>query len=78
MLTIIGYKNVNFIKDGKTIQGTSVHATIDGDTSNGITGKGCEQFFLSAERFPEFKPSIGARIDVRYNKFGKIESVIKA
>ena len=78
MHTVIGYKNVDFkSKEGSAIKGTSLYTTIDGDAGNNITGKGCESFFLSAERFPEFKPAIGSRLDVRYNKFGKVESVTR-
>ena len=75
MNTVIGYRNVNFTKDGKDIKGIKLHTTIEGDTANGITGKGCEELFLSAEKFPDFKPQLSQKIDIRYNKFGKVESV---
>ena len=73
MYNVIGIEDVDYNnKSGKRVLGTRLYCTFD-DLK--IDGSGCEVFFIG-QRVDLPPVSLGDNIQVFYNKYGSIDSVI--
>lgn len=77
-MTIIGYKKVDFEKDGSQIKGYRVHVATPAEADN-EKGMISDSFFLSDQKFEDYRIrqlyKEQKEVIVFYNKFGKIQSV---
>lgn len=79
-MEVIGIKDVNFkAKDGGTVQGVKLFVTDDSVTVN--AGVACDSLFLSVTLLErnDLRPGdiqLGDHLNISYNKYGKIQSVI--
>ena len=78
MFKILGIEDVKFTtKDGIDISGKSIYygAPIE---KNG-KGYKCDRFFLSENKMNRlnFVPDIGDTVQLMYNRYGKVDSLIK-
>lgn len=71
MITIVGYRDVNFTDDsGKQVDGRSYYYTAGAD---GVVGVTAGKLFVSARNLADmkYKPSVGDEVVVFYNRYGK-------
>lgn len=77
IIEVVGYKKVDFVsKDtGEQIKGFNVYYTADKVENV----KGCEagKIFLSVEKAQKFDIIVGQSYEVQYNRWGKIDNMIK-
>lgn len=76
-MTIIGKRKVEFdAQDGKHISGYSLFCSYP-ITKNG-EGFGVEKIFLSDNKLAQcgYFPEIGDEINVQYNRYGKVETLV--
>ena len=75
-MKIIGYRQSSFVpKDGgDKISGYTFYLT---DENPDVTGVCCDHIFVSDHRLNGFVPSLGAEIQIIYNKYGKVSSVLE-
>lgn len=78
-MEVIGIKDVNFkCKDGSVVSGLRLYVTDDSvKVDDGIA---CDTIFLSAHVLSlcDFDPAgivVGDHVVIRYNKYGKVQSV---
>lgn len=72
-ILIMGVKKVDFKgKDGNPVNGYNVYFAYQDDH---VEGSACDRVFLSPARFKEFQPVPGAKFEVYYNRFGKIDAM---
>lgn len=63
--------------DGRVVEGYNLYLVYDPEeTFEGVVGEQCERLFVLKSRLL-FDPcdSIGAHVDVRYNRWGKVQRV---
>ena len=78
MFQVVGYRNVNFKgQDGKDVTGVSVYVTAPIE-QNG-EGYSTDKVFLSTAKVAEcgYRPALGDRIEVQYNRYGRVAAVVK-
>lgn len=75
MLKVVGFKKKTLNYEGKTYDGTTIHCTYEGDSSNGITGTAVTSFFLTDSKAKGYVARVGQNIELVYNRFGKVDSV---
>ena len=75
MYEIIGVKNVDYVskKTGNRVTGFNLFVTHEED---GVEGLASDRIFVSTSNI-DFEPAVGVLCDVRYNRFGSVESVIE-
>lgn len=75
MYKVIGFqkKNLKF-QDGREVSGYTLYLT---ETRSGVIGLSSENIFISDSKLGEYLPSVGDMLDIRWNRWGKVEGVIK-
>ena len=73
MYEVVGFKRTQFQArdNGQTISGWTIHVQFEDPNVTGYAG---DRFFLSDGKC-DYKPVVGDRINVYYNKYGKIDSI---
>lgn len=74
MAKVIGFRRVDFTPKGedRAIKGYKVFTTQE---NADVTGLECDFVFVSDDKLKGFVPSLGQNVDIRYNKFGKVDSI---
>ncbi len=73
MYQIVGIEKKNYkFDDGKTCDGLNLYLTQE---RNSVDGYVCERVFVSEKKLGNYNPKLGDRIDVLYNRFGKVQEV---
>lgn len=71
--TIIGYRPYDFVgNDGVNISGYNLFCTFSQDR---VEGEACDRLSVTSRSLNGYVPHLGDRINVFYNKYGKISSV---
>lgn len=72
-MTIVGIRTKSFTgSDGAKISGVDLHLLgVDSD----VEGNFVDRIFVSEKKLGEYDPKLGDEIDIRYNRFGKIDRV---
>lgn len=72
--TVLGKKAVSFTAaDGKVIEGTTLFVAYDDDN---VIGMAADKIFISAAKMPKGNIEVGSDIDIYFNRFGKVDSII--
>ena len=72
--TVLGIKPVSFTAaDGKLIDGTTLYVAYDAD---GVDGMAADKIFVTAAKMPDDDIVVGADIDIYFNRFGKVDSIV--
>ena len=72
--TVLGKKAVSFTAaDGKVIEGTTLFVAYDDDN---VIGMAADKIFISAAKMPKGGIEVGSDIDIYFNRFGKVDSII--
>lgn len=72
--TVLGKKSVSFTtNDGKVINGTTLYVAFDAD---GVEGMAADKLFVTTEKMPKKNIVVGSDIDVYFNRFGKVDSIV--
>ena len=70
---IMGLRPYDFEdKNGKHIQGVSVHCAYESDK---IVGVGVERFSISNDKLGKINLELGMLIEPLYNKYGKVDAI---
>jgi len=69
---LIGIRDYDFEKDGRHFNGTKLFCTYE---DKNTTGLACEAFTISHDKLKGFLPRPGMKLDVFYNKYGKVEDI---
>lgn len=74
MYEVIGIRSVDIPpRDGQPAnKGRSIYFKYDDDN---VDGMAADRIFLSDSRFSSLYISVGDIIDIRYNRYGKVQSV---
>lgn len=73
MTKIVGFRHLDFSdNNGKKVVGDKIYITDDSNTN--ITGVSTDAVFLPDGKL-NFKLSLGQVVDIRYNKYGKIDNI---
>ena len=74
MYEVTGIKKVDYVskKTGRPVQGFSLWLSYE---RKDVEGLACDEVYVSNERISEV-PQIGDLVDVYYNRFGSVESVV--
>lgn len=78
-MKILGFENVQFnFNDGKTVKGVYVYLSDNAVNPQKVTGVRTERIFLSESKAAEcnFIPKLGDNVQVNYNRFGKVQSIV--
>ena len=77
MAKVIGYRFFDFTskKTGKTYPACSLYLTED--LLHGV-GLMAYDVFLPSDRLGDYKPALGDDVRILYNRFGGVDSVVKA
>ena len=71
--TIIGYRHYDFVdKDGIRVSGYNLFCTFSSDR---VEGEACDRLSVTDRALNGYFPQLGDRINVYYNKYGRITSV---
>lgn len=73
---VLGYKKVEFEKNGNFISGLRIYLSIPFADGKGV-GLSAENIFLSAKKLNEmgYSPNLGDKLELYYNRYGKVELV---
>ena len=72
--TLLGLKKVSFTAaDGKVVDGTTLYVAYDAD---GVKGMAADKLFVSSSKMPKKELVVGSDIDIYFNRFGKVDSII--
>lgn len=74
-MTVIGYRKTGFdTKDGKHIDGYNIYCAYPLDKGE---GDGAERLFMTVDKLLGcgYNPTVGDNIVVRYNRYGKPDSI---
>lgn len=76
MFKVIGFqrKNLKF-KDGSEVSGVTLYVT---EVRNGVNGFACDSLFVSDIKLGDYTPNVGDTIEIRWNRWGKVEGVYLA
>lgn len=70
-MTIVGIRTKSFTgNDGTKISGCDLH--LMGEDSD-VEGNFVDRIFVSEKKLGDYNPRVGDVIDIRYNRFGKID-----
>lgn len=74
VFALVGYRHKAFkVADGTEISGYELHLM---GTDPSVTGETVERIFASDAKCSGFVPVIGNKVEVQYNRYGKIDRVI--
>lgn len=72
--TLLGLKKVSFTAaDGKVVDGTTLYVAYDAD---GVEGMATDKLFVTAAKMPKKDLVVGNDLDIFFNRFGKVDSII--
>lgn len=75
MAKLVGFEAKSFtFDDGNKVNGYYLHTE---EKINGVTGLSVDRSFVSDKKLDGYIPVLGDEIELRYNRFGKIQSVHK-
>lgn len=75
MAKLVGFEEKSFtFDDGNKVNGYYLHTE---EKINGVTGLSVDRSFVSEKKLDGYIPVLGDEIELRYNRFGKIQSVQK-
>lgn len=75
MAKLVGFEAKSFtFDDGNKVNGYYLHTE---EKINGVTGLSVDRSFVSEKKLDGYIPVLGDEIELRYNRFGKIQSVQK-
>ena len=76
-VNVVGKENVNYVKNGKPVQGIRLHLTYP-NTREGAEGLVCQSEYFS-NRYAAYNDavqvSVGDELDMFYNQFGKVDTL---
>lgn len=77
MVKVVGIQQVDYVnKKNQPVKGVTLHCVLDDDRVN---GQAVESYFISARNEDCYesarKISLGANINVYYNRFGYVDSI---
>lgn len=78
-MKILGFEHVKFnFNDGGSVDGQYVY--LSDDSSEKVTGVRTERVFLSEAKSAacNFIPKLGDNVKVYYNRYGKVDSIVRA
>lgn len=79
-MKIIGYqvKKYSFTDErtGALVQGEGVNFYVTGTRDN-VVGEFCDRIFVSQNKLGGYVPKVGDRIEIFYNRYGKVEMIQK-
>lgn len=76
LVEIVGIHKLNFTKNGTAVEGTKLHC-FDNNPNPDLIGKAVETFFIKKEVELPKGLQVGDTVDIRFNKYGKPEAVVK-
>lgn len=79
-MKILGFEHVSFhFNDGREVQGNYVYLHDDTANPQKVIGMKTERVFLSDAKANacSFIPKVGDSVNVYYNKYGKVESIVR-
>lgn len=72
--TLLGLKKVSFTAaDGKVVDGTTLYVAYDAD---GVEGMATDKLFVTTAKMPKKDLVVGNDLDIFFNRFGKVDSII--
>lgn len=73
---IVGIRTTKFTaeKTGEVISGKTVYFLSEADN---VEGYMADRIFLSEAKLAHYQPVLNDVVDIQYNRFGKVESVVK-
>ena len=71
MFEIVGFRFVDMKTTDGSVKGYSCFM-LNHEEQNGLEGAEAVKVFFSSEKFPDFKPQLNARYDLRFNQKGKL------
>ena len=71
MFEIVGYRFVDMKTEDGKVQGYSCFI-LNHEEQSGLEGAEAIKVFFSSEKFPDFSPKIGQKLDLRFNQKGKL------
>lgn len=73
MISVVGFRKKSFsFNDGNSVSGYELHLLSE---DSNVTGNAVERVFVSDQKLGAYVPALGDSIDIRYNRFGKVQSV---
>ncbi len=73
MYKLMGYRMVDFTdKTGKHVSGVSLYVSYP---LNGVNGSATDKLFVRPELFRDLAVVPGDDLDIRFNRFGKVDSI---
>lgn len=72
MYKVYGFQHKVLNFNDQQIPGTFLYV---GCEAPGVTGVQMERVFLSDNKAQGYSPQLGDKVDIRYNRFGKVDSV---
>lgn len=69
---LVGIREYDFEKEGRHFNGTKLFCTFE---DKNTTGQATEAFTISKDKLAGFIPKPGMRLEIFYNKYGKVEDV---
>ena len=76
MYEIVGFRFVDMKTEDGKLQGYSCFI-LNNEEQSGLTGAEAIKVFFSCDKFPEFRPEVGQRYDLRFNQKGKLQGFQK-
>lgn len=74
VFSLVGYRHKSFkVADGTEISGYELHLM---GTDPSVQGETVERIFASDAKCKDLVPVIGHKIEVQYNRYGKIDIVL--
>lgn len=71
MYELAGYRFVDMKTEDGKVQGYSCFI-LNHEEQNGLIGAEAIKVFFSVEKFPDFNPKLGQKLDLRFNQKGKL------
>lgn len=67
-------KNLKF-QDGREVSGYTIFVT---EPRTGVTGFACDSLFVSDSKLGDYIPAVNDLIDIRWNRWGKVDGVYRS
>lgn len=81
-MKVLGYEQAKFsFQDGRIVTGMYLYLSeTDATRLKNVTGMKTERVFLSTEKLERcsFSPKVGEDVSIYYNRYGKVDSVVRA
>lgn len=77
-MKVIGYRKFTYKskKTGADVKAVNLYVTEKGNPDKGFMGETCERLFCFEDSLNGYLPMIGDNVEILYNKYGNISSVI--